>query len=164
LKVNRKELTMRYILAGFNGSECSAQAVLHARDMANQAGARLHVLTVVTVPAFGFDVYMDDLMEERVTRCEQLMEALKARLGECPTAHLVLRVGDPALELVHHATEYGVGRIVVGCRNRYFGRWPASRIVRHVLAQAPCPVTIIGKPEADRPRSGQEFIALESGI
>jgi nucleotide-binding universal stress UspA family protein len=142
---------MRYILAGFNGSDSSTQAVLHAREMADHLGARLHVLTVVAVPAFGCDVFMDDIMEQRVSHGEQLIESLKTRLGKRATTHLILRVGNPALELLNHAVEYRVGRIVVGCRSRYFERWPASRVVRHVVAQAPCPVTVIGGSRPSRP-------------
>jgi nucleotide-binding universal stress UspA family protein len=155
---------MRYISAGFNGSECSMKAVLHARDMAEKTGARLHVLTIARFPRISSDLCMDDIMEQEISHCEQLIESLNMKLGTSERTHLLLRVGNPALEIANHAKEYGVGQIVVGCRRRWFGRWPASHVVRQIIARAPCAVTVIGNERAARSLPEQESIAWEAGI
>jgi nucleotide-binding universal stress UspA family protein len=135
--------SMQYILAGFSGSESSIQAVLYARDMAKKIGARLHVLIVSTFPAPSSDVYMNDIVDQHVSHCEQLIESLKLRMGASETTRLIVRVGSPAHEIVNHATDYGIGQIVVGCRRQWFKRWPVSHIVRQIMACAPCAVTVI---------------------
>lgn len=135
---------MRYILAGFNGSSCSLNAVLHANEMANQSGARLHVLTVATFPTVGFEVCVDDLVEQHLSHCEVLIAALKPRL-DSPDARVTLSIGHPAAEIVRYAREFGIDHIVVGCRGQWFGRWPSSATVRQVLAQAPCRVTVLNE-------------------
>jgi nucleotide-binding universal stress UspA family protein len=153
---------MRYILAGFNGSDSSIQAVLYARDRANKAGARLLVLTVATFPAMGLDAYMDDVMEQQVSHCEQLIESLKRRLGSNETTQLILRIGNPALEIVKHAAEYRVGQIVIGCRRHWFGRWPVSRVVRQIVAGAPCGVTVIADQRSAQRWALDEPVVRES--
>jgi nucleotide-binding universal stress UspA family protein len=153
---------MRYILAGFNGSDSSMQAVLHAREISNRTGARLHVLTIATFPAMGFDTHMDDIMAQQVSHCEWLIESLKSRLGSNETTRLILRVGDPALEIVKHAVEYGVGQIVIGSRRHWFGRWPVSGVVRRIVAGASCEVTVVKDQRARRRRALIETIAGEA--
>jgi nucleotide-binding universal stress UspA family protein len=148
---------MRYILAGFNGSDSSFQAVLHAKDISNKTGARLQVLTVAAFPAMGLDAYMNTLMGEQVSHCEQLIESLKCRLGSNETTQLILRVGDPVVEIIEQAKEFGVARIVVGARRHWFGRWPVSRVVRLIVAAAPCEVTVVTDP-----RSAQRYVLDET--
>jgi nucleotide-binding universal stress UspA family protein len=152
---------MRYILAGFNGSDASLQAVLHAREISNKTGARLQVMTVATFPAMGLDTCMDAIMEEQVSHCEQLIESLKRRLGSNETTQLILRVGDPVVELIDQAREYGVAQIVLGARRHWFGRWPVSRIVLQIVATAPCEVTVIKDRSGARQYVLNETVASE---
>jgi nucleotide-binding universal stress UspA family protein len=162
-KIHVRGRFMRYILAAYNGSDHSLRAVNHAVEMADKTGARLHVLSVATIPAVGSDVYMDDIMRQNLSHCEQLVESLKVKLGASGTTQMMVRIGDPVFEIVRHAVEYGVGQIVVGCRRHWFDRWPASRIVRQIVARAPCKVIVIGNEAATRPRSHEGSIAWESG-
>jgi nucleotide-binding universal stress UspA family protein len=135
---------MRCVLVGFNGSDCALAAVLRARDIALERAARLHILSVATVPAFGFDACMDDVMEQQIAHCEAALQSLKARLPETrDMIRLSLRIGDPWRVVVGYAAEYGAGEIVVGCRRQWFQRWPASRVVRRIVAHAPCAVTVV---------------------
>jgi nucleotide-binding universal stress UspA family protein len=153
---------MRYILAGFNGSDSSMQAVLYARDRANKTAARLQVLTVAAFPAMGLDAYMDNIMEQQVSHCEQLIESLKRRLGSNETTQLILRAGNPAFEIVKHAMEYGVGQIVVGSRRHWFGRLPVSHVVRQIVAGAPCVVTVVKDRRGARRWAPGEPVVRES--
>ena len=135
---------MGCVLVGFNGSDCALAAVLRARDIALERAARLHILTAVTVPAFGLDACMDDVMEQQIAHCDAALQSLKARLPETrDMIRLSLRIGDPWRVVVDYAAEYGAGEIVVGCRGQWFRRWPASRVVRRIVAHAPCAVTVV---------------------
>jgi nucleotide-binding universal stress UspA family protein len=155
---------MRYISAGFNGSECSMKAVLHARDMAERTGARLHVLTIASFPRVSCDLCMDNIMEQEISHCEQLIESLNTKLGTSERMQLLLRVGNPALEIANHAKEYGVGQIVIGCRRQWFERWPASHVARQIIALAPCAVIVIGNARPARRLPEKEPVAWEAGI
>ncbi|SOE88625.1 Nucleotide-binding universal stress protein, UspA family [Caballeronia arationis] len=138
---------MRCIVVAYNGSECALGAALFAKDMAQQRGARLHILTVARVPSVGFDACMNEIMEQRIAHWEEALRALKARLPDTQdTIRLSLRTGDPWREIVDYAAEHCAGEIVVGCRRYWLGRWPASHVVRRVVAHARCAVTVVPKP------------------
>ncbi|WP_118181235.1 universal stress protein [Paraburkholderia phosphatilytica] len=144
---------MRYVLAAFDGSAPSRQAASVAQRLAASCGARLHLLTVAACPPHAPDSGVDALAEQQLQRCEislhTLRRALISQFTECTPIdarwmiQVALRTGTAADEIVRYAEEFCVGRIVVGCRWRWFGRWPASRTVRALLARAPCAVTVV---------------------
>jgi nucleotide-binding universal stress UspA family protein len=146
---------MRYVLAAFDGSAPSRQAASVARRLASACGARLHLLTVAAAVPLAPDSGVDALVEQQLQRCETSLHTLRRALGAESTERtpidarwmiqVALRTGSgtAADEILRYAEEFGVGRIVVGCRWKWFGRWPASRTVRALLARAPCAVTVV---------------------
>jgi nucleotide-binding universal stress UspA family protein len=90
---------------------------------------------------------MNEIMEQRIAHWEDALHSLKARLPDAQdTIRLSLRTGDPWREIVDYADEHRAGEIVVGCRRYWLGRWPASHVVRRVVAHARCAVTVVPKP------------------
>jgi Osmosensitive K+ channel histidine kinase len=125
---------MRYLLAGFDGSERSRIAVLHAAEVAERCEGRLHVLTVIRLPSAGLDVPLsDDIVEEcfsaATVRLTQLRCELPARF-----AQFTVRFGEPAQEIARYALEFGVRDVFLGERRRTVPRilstgWRVGRLL-----------------------------------
>jgi nucleotide-binding universal stress UspA family protein len=145
---------MRYVLAGYDGSAGSSQAVSFARTLAEQYGARLHILTVARLPLAGMDTGYDDLVEQQIRHGEHLLDALGRELTGCSHGvHLSIRMGKPACQLAEYAVEYGVDHVVVGdTRSILPGWWSTGERIRHLLRGTPCQVTVVERARCAKMR------------
>jgi nucleotide-binding universal stress UspA family protein len=132
-------------MAVYDGSAHSYSGVLLAAKLASSSGVRLHVLSVVPLPAIGLDIASDNAIAASVHSREYLLEALKTDLASRGQhVHLALKVGNQVEEIVQYATEYNVGQIVIGCTFKsLFDRWSARAILHRLIRLAPCPVTLV---------------------
>jgi nucleotide-binding universal stress UspA family protein len=136
---------MRYVLAGFNGSERSRVAVLQAQEIAPRFGGRLHVLMVTRLPSAGIDVAVDDdIVEEVISHATDQLGILRDQLHRGGFPQFALRFGEPALEIARYAIEFGVRDVFLGQTRRMVPRvmstgWRVGRL----LAGTDCRVTIV---------------------
>jgi nucleotide-binding universal stress UspA family protein len=146
---------MKYVLAVYDGSEVSYSSVLLAAEVASRNGVRLHVLSVVSLPAVGLDIATDSAIAASVDSRQYLLESLKADLAaRGQYVQLALKIGNPVDEIVRYATEFNVGQIVIGCAFKsLFDRWSARAILHRLVRLAPCPVTLVKDNIA--PRNGR---------
>lgn len=136
---------MRYALVGFDGSECSRVAVLHAQEVANRCGGRLHVLMVTRSPAAGIDIPVrDEIIEESISQASGRLATLRGQLDRSGFPQFALRFGEPAQEIARYALEFDVRHVFLGQTRRMVPRlmstgWQVGRL----LAGADCRVTIV---------------------
>ncbi|GAB7523248.1 universal stress protein [Paraburkholderia sp. 2C] len=145
---------MKYVLAVYDGSEVSYRSVLLAAEIALRNSVRLHVLSVVPLPAIGLDIATDSAIAASVDSRQHLLEALKADFAaRGQYVQLALKIGNPVDEIVQYATEFNVGQIVIGCAFKsLFDRWSARALLHRLVRLAPCPVTMIKDDAAPRNR------------
>lgn len=135
---------MRYLLAGFDGSERSRMAVVHAAAIADSSCARLHVLMVAGLPSAGLDVAIaDDIVEACLAGATGQLAALRSRMA-LKTAQYAFRIGEPAQEIARYALEYEVRHVVLGQPRPAVPRVMSTAWrVRRLLAQTGCDVMTV---------------------
>lgn len=145
------------ILVPLDFSDCSREALKHARDLVDKFGSKLHVLHVIhdlstELPDFGMGLAFPAFLEDLSSKQEELEEAaLNALAREVDPAwqkgkHVTLatRQGPPFVEIVRYAREHAIGLIVMGTHGRS-GLTHAllGSVTEKVLRKAPCPVLTV---------------------
>jgi nucleotide-binding universal stress UspA family protein len=154
-----------HLLLATDGSEPSLVAARLVRDLLNPTAlARVTILAVVspldTVPFYGanvgYGIYEGGVLSQEtyeaiIASAEQTaQDALRRTEEELHSVVLVekvIRHGSPADEIMHYATENGVGIIVMGSRG--WGEMHAvllGSVSERVLHTAHCPV-LIARPK-----------------
>lgn len=133
------------ILVGVDGSETSLRAGAYAAGLARRQGAKLIVLYVKTSPASSMvvaeaAVAVDQTLDELEAELRRLLDENAPRLGL--QGELVVRAGNPYVELLRVAEERKVDGIVVGASTQAGHRLVgslAAKLVRH----AAWPITVV---------------------
>ncbi|MDN7799435.1 MULTISPECIES: universal stress protein [Burkholderiaceae] len=135
---------MRYLLAGFDGSERSRIAVRHAASVAERCAGRLHVLTVMRLPSAGLDVPVsDDIVADCFSNATNQLALLRGEL-DARFAQFTVRYGEPAQEIARYALEFGVRDVFLGDPRRMMPRIMSTGWrVRRLLAGTGCEVTSV---------------------
>ncbi|MFT4063643.1 universal stress protein [Paraburkholderia sp.] len=135
---------MRYVLAGFDGSERSRVAVVHAAQVAERCCARLHVLMVAGLPSTGMDIAVgDDVIEECIAAVTGQLLTLSSELA-LKDAQYTFRIGEPAREIVRYAREFDVRHVVLGRPRAVVPRIMSTAWrVERLLAGTGCEVMIV---------------------
>ena len=135
---------MRYLLAGFDGSERSRIAVAKAAQIAGGSCARLHVLTVARLPSAGIDVPVDDeIVEQCIGAAAAQLVTLSSQLA-LKSARYAVIVGEPAQEIARYALEFDVRHVVLGRPRSTVPRILSTAWrVKHLLAGTGCEVMIV---------------------
>jgi nucleotide-binding universal stress UspA family protein len=110
---------MKRILVGYDGSEHAAKAFAMAADLAQKYGAELEVLCVARPPEPPAMVETQAMLEHAQEHFERAFAALRPQaeaLGQHPK--LTILVGNPADQIVHHASVSGADLIVLGHRGK----------------------------------------------
>jgi nucleotide-binding universal stress UspA family protein len=161
----------RQILLGIDPaiSPATRHALVKVSELVEQAPTfHLILLTVIPIPytaSPSLGMYIGQIQPLPVTpdqRREAEAVLRRARLElqkyaiSAERIELLIRVGEPAGEIVRAARELGVDLVVVGSRGdglrQKIRRLLVGSISRRVLALAPCPVMIVVAPPA--PRAG----------
>jgi nucleotide-binding universal stress UspA family protein len=134
------------VIVATDGSPAADAALVVGRRLAERAGERLHVLSVVDsllVPTTGADALPDPARLD-ITRTEQRLavvhEQVRKVIGEDAGACIEVETGVPARRIAQTASELGAGIIVVGIgrhrlRDRLLGTETALQLAR--LADVP---------------------------
>jgi universal stress protein A len=119
-------MAYKHVLAAVDLSEESAQVLEKARDQADQAGAKLSVVSVVkpltqvyggidVAPLAGSAVSFE---EQAIDQAEKQLKELAGRFGvKADDAHTIL--GAPAHDIRELAGQLGVDLIVIGTHGRH---------------------------------------------
>lgn len=138
------------IVLPYDGSPTANAAIGPAAELARRAGSEIHVLQVgvpgVSAPiergSLTMPLYVDQPQHEWSSWTGELLERLAT---QCPGhelhAHLHLRGGEPAPEIVRLATDQAADLIVLAWK----GEWADEHAttLKAVIRDAPCPVMIV---------------------
>ncbi|MFT4069131.1 universal stress protein [Paraburkholderia sp.] len=151
---------MRALLLAYDGSEPARLAASFAIEMAGRYGARLHVLCVAGERDLGLELDTESLVNQEIIHCEEVLAELD--LGRIEHAKTAFAVGAAAEEIIRYARENDIDHIVVGHRGHgLLDRWMIGSVARHVVAFAPCAVTVVREPQPDA--SSDQGAVGESG-
>jgi nucleotide-binding universal stress UspA family protein len=119
---------IRKIMAGFDLSEHSADAVIRAVELAKELEAELIVVSVINqrdisimekvafqIPQLSVANYLKEQTDYRTEEIDKLLE--KASCGDMPVKK-VFKVGVPYLELVQAVREENADLMVMGVKGR----------------------------------------------
>ena len=127
------------ILVGFDGSDASKRALVHAAELVGRGG-NLEVINVIGAQPVSARV--GSLDGERKRQQKVLREA-QTLLGEWEVRMTPLRaVGDPTSEIRAAAEEKGAGVIVVG-RGSGVRRLIDGSVSARLVRKAPCDVLVV---------------------
>ena len=128
------------ILVGFDGSEASKRALVHAAELVGRGGS-LDVINVIGSQPVSARV--GSLVDGERRRQLKVLHHAEALLGEWDvrmTPHKA--VGDPTSEIRSAAEESGVGVIVVG-RGSGLRRLIDGSVSARLVRRAPCDVLVV---------------------
>jgi nucleotide-binding universal stress UspA family protein len=140
----------RTVVCAVDFSETSQDAVAVARDIAEGAGAHLHLLHVVLDPLqlpWSVETAAIDFAEwlrNWIRIAEEELSKLAASLPPSPPATQAVVVGRPPAEIVRYAEGHGADVIVMGTHG--YGavkRFLLGSVADQVLRQATCPVLVV---------------------
>ncbi|AKU89966.1 universal stress protein [Vulgatibacter incomptus] len=138
------------ILVGFDGSDCSREAVKVAAYLAARSDGALRIESIVPppwpLPPEGIELDSEDV--EEVVGKENLADLCAARelamKAGAEVSSATFDLGHAAHRLSERAEEWNIDLLVVGSR----GHSPARRfflgsVSSHLASRAPCPVLIV---------------------
>jgi nucleotide-binding universal stress UspA family protein len=153
------ERAIHGILVATDLSTLSRAAVAFARRLGTDLHCPVHVLHVVESPWTRSPAYATPEPEtiETLRRAARAFHtrALQAWYADGAGVHLhpLVRVGDPATEIVRCAAQMGADLIVLGTHGRgAVGRRLLGSVARDVVTRAACPIVTIGRLSARRAR------------
>jgi nucleotide-binding universal stress UspA family protein len=149
-------MPIRSILVADDMLEASRAALDEAVDLAKLTGAKLTVVTVISVvsPGFGIPVPIGDSFDALLEAAKKRLVAQKERLlssgvREVETA---LLEGDPVEEVVQYAAKNLPDLIVVGSRGlSTAGRFLLGSVSDGIVHHVHCSVLIVKSPVATNP-------------
>jgi nucleotide-binding universal stress UspA family protein len=140
---------LRRIVVTLDGSDCASHAFEYALGLAKGEGARIDIFSVVDPVAVIGRNLSHPLEEKHVAaakrEADRVVEAaaMKARAAGL-TAVEHVEIGEPAAEIVAHATAVNADTIVMGTHGRSgFRRLFMGYVAEDVLRSSPCPVVMV---------------------
>jgi nucleotide-binding universal stress UspA family protein len=132
------------ILVAYDGSNSAVHGLTLGVDFARAFGASLHLLAVVQPPEFGGTVETEAVVEQSRRQRQKVLHDLQTKYAQDSVKmHVHIAVGHPAEQIVRFAESNNIDHIIVGHRGHtLFDRWLIGSVARHVIAFAPCAVTV----------------------
>jgi len=140
-----------HVICATDLSDTSPAAVELAGRLAQQRGARLHLVHVVENPfhqpwlsgTIGID--LAELLQRRIDNAEHELDTMASTLPPtAPSPFSSVMIGRPADEIVRHARDYDADLIVIGTHDHDgMQRALLGSVADRVIRQAPCPVLVV---------------------
>jgi len=148
-------MTFQSVLVADDMLEASQHALDEGVNLAKLSGAKLTLVTVISVvsPGFGIPVPIGDSFAALLESAKKRLEALKTRLlaegvREVETA---LLEGDPVDQVVAYAEKHRPDLIVVGSRGlSTAGRFLLGSVSDGIIHHAHCSVLVVKTPPAPK--------------
>jgi len=159
-------MTIRSIVAAYDGSPESITALDEAADLARQSGAKLTIVGAVPLVSqtFGVAMPVGQGIEHAVDEARKDLAAQKSRLAAHGLAGVETHLleADPVAAVVGYVDQHSIDLVVVGSRGLGApGRFFLGSVSDGILHHARCSVLVVkstraapgGKPAA-APRKG----------
>ena len=140
-----------HVICATDLSDTPPAAVELAGRLAQQRGARLHLVHVVENPfhqpwlrgTIGID--LAELLRRRIDNAEHELDTMASTLPPtAPSPFSSVMIGRPADEIVRHARDYDADLIVIGTHDHDgMQRALLGSVADRVIRQAPCPVLVV---------------------
>jgi nucleotide-binding universal stress UspA family protein len=128
------------VLVGFDGSDASRRALVHAAELVGRGG-NLDVINVIGSQPISARV--GSLVDGERKHQQKVLREAKALLDEWEVRMTPVRaVGDPTTEIRSAAEESGAGVIVVG-RGSGLRRLIDGSVSARLVRKAPCDVLVV---------------------
>ena len=143
-------IALKRILVPHDFSDTSAAAVRYALALAQNFGAKVHLLHVSDKARFEmateFPLGLDGTLEDAVR--ERLLKILTPREQIDFKPSFEFRSGAPAVEIARYAKEANIDLIVMGTHGRGFvAHAVLGSVAEKVVRTAPCPVLTVRNPQ-----------------
>jgi nucleotide-binding universal stress UspA family protein len=145
----------QHILVPTDFSQTAQRALDYALDLAAKVGARVTIVHVCEVPAYGYaeGLLMTAQFAEQIESASRTaIDALAQRSQRAGVQlETVLRQGEPWFEIDALAKQSAADLIVMGTRGRRgIARALLGSVAEKVVRTAPCPVLTVHGPEAHK--------------
>lgn len=139
------------ILVPVDFSEYAEHALDYAVALAARLDAKVHLLHVIGIPAFGVPelglamsaTMMESMLKDSTAALDKLASARRAK---APIGEVMMRTGDARDVIVHTCDEVNADLIVMGTHGRRgVSRALLGSVAESVVRTAPCPVLTIRK-------------------
>ena len=137
-----------------DGEALAPRLMLWVRRMlVVQPGSRVALVNIIKTAVLGIDVTTDEAGENlHVARLVALHAwARELKLPEAQLTFTVLENSDPGAAIIEHAAHVRADHILMGARSHSMARRYLGSVSGHVVAQAPCSVTVIRHSGAVEP-------------
>jgi nucleotide-binding universal stress UspA family protein len=135
----RKEIRMKKIIVGYDGSNTGRAALVLAKEHAQAFDGSIYVVASLIG---GDDTHVDDIKhaEDNLAYAQTFFEQDDI---PCET-HLLIRGLNPGEDIVQFAKDISADQIVVGVRRRSkVGKLMFGSTAQLVILEAPCPVVTV---------------------
>ena len=160
----KSPLRLRKILVPLDFSDCSLKALKYALALARQFGGELTLLHVVeaafyaTDPSLAAPMYPEE--EMRLFAEKKLAMLARSALGDQVPAALLVRLGQPVVEISALAREANIDLIVISTHgNTGLKHFLLGSVAENVVRHAPCPVLVVREHEHEFLADAPEAIA-----
>jgi basic amino acid/polyamine antiporter, APA family len=143
------EVEYESVLAAFEESHWSPEAIATAERLAARRRRGIHVLVLISVPA---NSPIDAAMPEQEARADAIVEAARVHGGRRVTGHWEkVRPGQGGRRVVDEARDIRARAIVMSLPPRRTGASLFGSTLEYVLAKRPCRVIIDSSRGASPP-------------
>jgi len=138
----------RNILLAYDGSRDGREALEQGAKLAVLCGARVSLLTVMSVSGGMLPVEGISFVEDEVRLTSMTLEEGRRRLREWGVVGSVnLRYGNPAEQIASSAREIGADLVVIGHHHQNaLWRWLNGSVGASILNRACCSVLVAMEP------------------
>ena len=147
-----------HILVALDESQPAEWALDLAIRVANEMKATISLVHVAAPPHMGFDPTSQSTLLKLAAADHPVLAAGRVRLPHDLAGELILREGEPILEIVQAARDRGVDLIVIGSHGRTgLGRAILGSTAEAVVRRAPCPVLTVSQPPSSEILASSEI-------
>jgi len=133
---------LKRILVPVDFSECSNKALGYAIPFAKQFGAEVTLIHALSYPFEAAEVAAAEAEAMQAARRE--LNSLLTKIGGVIPSQGIIRMGNPADEIVETAREFGADLIVMSTHGRAgLAHMLLGSTTEHVVRHAPCPVLVV---------------------